>query len=382
MPGIFSNLNCCSKKPKPENNENPPPPPADGQNPPESEVPPEAPPEENLPPADAPIADPAGKSPESLPKESTNEKADYEINVYFQGLWMGQNLQQLMSDRENFITKITKPISRLFSKKPPSNPIPPSTTLMNYSCPICTFISPGVQSWKHFEKCMIDKLKNDPCNYAIYCVLSLNPPETVEICKNLIIKYFKSLIKNPKEDKFRKIRLKSELFYECVFPLIGGLTIFEIAGFQYVLNKNDNPAEMYMEIPPNVGTEAARLVLNWLSIARPISPNIFRGLKFITLSNDEKLKYLDNPENSESKPPAQDDGNTSTTGWAHFAQVDHRCIKIFFDVCQNKGFEASFLVTETVMDVFDFLEPLFKAKTGEISLQKIGILFFIKTILI
>ncbi|KII67814.1 UBX domain-containing protein 6 [Thelohanellus kitauei] len=299
---------------------------------------------------------------------TTSVKIQYDSDMLVQ--FISDRLWSLKKSRENIFERFSNNIKVLFSKKFQEPPQTLSTAFMSYSCPICNYEASGVKSWKHFEKCMLDRLKTDPIDYAVPCLVSLNPPEQTELCKTILIKYLKNLTSYPLETTFRNLRVKSELFYECVFPIIGGLSIFEVSGFKSVVHVVDNLPEMYLELPLNIDAQPAKLVLHWLEIAKPLRPMIKRNTKIVTLSDDEKLKYFEPSQNEEVQEGTG--STTSATGWIDFSQMDHRMTRIYFDIAPNKGVEASFIVTETSNDLYSFIEPIFHFGKRELVLLKIG----------
>jgi len=113
-----------------------------------------------------------------------------------------------------------------------------------------------------------------------------SPREKVSVCVDTICKYIDNILKNPTEEKFRKIRHSNKAFQERVASLEGANDFLRGCGFEVKnLAGPDGAEEKFWVFPPTGDVDNLAAMKDCLLSAEPIKAELDRDTKVLSPSS-------------------------------------------------------------------------------------------------
>ncbi|XP_067130434.1 UBX domain-containing protein 6 [Centruroides vittatus] len=152
-----------------------------------------------------------------------------------------------------------------------------------FSCPL---IGPVVSTYNEIEEKIKDylyeQLYEDRIIVSSLIIKSCNKDrEKVKIGVDTICKYFKNIIDNPEEEKYRKIKMSNKIFQERIVTLEGSWDFFISAGFQQETLEKDDAKEDYLVFPKDNTTDTLEMATDILKSAEPVLPQLDRSIRVL-----------------------------------------------------------------------------------------------------
>ena len=162
------------------------------------------------------------------------------------------------------------------------NPLMLPTIL--FACPLCPTCLPEAEIQQHIEQCLHNEISSEPAMVAAAMIYTLNEANRVNICVEILNKYLENIIKNPCEEKYRKIRLKNKVFQDKVKGVKGVNELLTMAvGFVQVklpVNTDEGEEDFYL-LSEGLAMETERLqiIKDYLHEAEALLPVLDRNVK-------------------------------------------------------------------------------------------------------
>ncbi|XP_046661137.1 UBX domain-containing protein 6 [Homalodisca vitripennis] len=181
------------------------------------------------------------------------------------------------------------------SGTPPSEPPPPSEPEdmspllavrgVYFKCPL---VGPEILSkdeWKgKIKEFLYEQLADEKGLTACLIIHSCNKnKDKVEQCIETLSKYLENIIKNPDEEKYRKIRLSNRIFQEKVAGLEGVMEFLEAAGFRQETLPFQEREEPFLVFDVSVlqDLENLQVLMDALHSAEPIGLELDRNVQVL-----------------------------------------------------------------------------------------------------
>ena len=161
---------------------------------------------------------------------------------------------------------------------------PPMLSSISFACPLCPACLPENEIKKHIEGCLHKEIDSEPAMVAATMIHTLNDKRQVLPCIETLNKYLENIIKNPGEEKYRKIRIDNKVFKEKVKDVKGVKELLTVAvGFvQVKLPANDGETEEdFYLLSEGLAMESERLeiIKGYINEAEPLTPGLDRNVK-------------------------------------------------------------------------------------------------------
>lgn len=152
-----------------------------------------------------------------------------------------------------------------------------------YTCPdIGPAVLPKDEIDAYIHEFLLGQLAEEPEMSSAVMIHTLNKDkEKVKICVETLVKYLENIIKNPSEEKYRKIRLSNKVFNERVSQLSGTEEFLQACGFQLIKLPVEDHEEQFYVMAEETANDTERLtgVKDILLAAEPIHYQLDRALK-------------------------------------------------------------------------------------------------------
>lgn len=164
----------------------------------------------------------------------------------------------------------------------------PMATLL-FTCPdIGPAVLPKEEMQAHIKEFLLGQLAEEPEMASALMIYTLNKDkDRVQVCVDTLCKYIDNIIKNPGEEKFRKIRFSNKAFTERVASLEGSEEFLQAAGFEMRMLPFEDHEERFFVMAEETGNDKERLdnLKAVLQAAEPIKPKLDRATKVFYPSN-------------------------------------------------------------------------------------------------
>lgn len=158
----------------------------------------------------------------------------------------------------------------------------PMATLL-FKCPdIGPVVLPKQEMEDYIKEFLMGQLAEEPEMASALMIQTLNnDKEKVKVCVETLCKYLDNVIKNPTEEKFRKIRMSNKAFTERVSCLEGTEEFLQAAGFEVKMLPFEDHEERFYVMDEALASDIERLnnVKDVLLAAEPIKPQLDRVTK-------------------------------------------------------------------------------------------------------
>ncbi|XP_046857646.1 UBX domain-containing protein 6-like [Xenia sp. Carnegie-2017] len=166
-----------------------------------------------------------------------------------------------------------------------------------FVCPFCFASYPRQHIRAHMAECLGKAYKTDPTLTPVNMIKSLNRDQRkIDACIDVLCRYLDNILKNPGEEKYRRIKQGNKIFQEKVKPVIGSTEFLLSCGFTEK-PLPDDPNEMCFQLEGD-----STLVVEKLTVMKDIlvaceanRPKLDRSLKILRpiASSDEALDLPD-----------------------------------------------------------------------------------------
>lgn len=162
---------------------------------------------------------------------------------------------------------------------------PPVLSNISFACPMCPASLPECEIRNHIESCLYKEIDSEPGMITATMIHTLNSKEKVVVCIETLNKYIDNILKNPSEEKYRKIKQSNKVFKERVAALKGVKELLTIAiGFVDVklpvADDEDEKEDFYL-LSEGLAMENEKLsvIKSYLNEAEPLLPLLDRNTK-------------------------------------------------------------------------------------------------------
>ena len=158
----------------------------------------------------------------------------------------------------------------------------PMLSSILFACPLCPACLPENEIRNHIEECLYKDIPSEPAMVAATMIHTLNDTQKVRCCIEVLNKYLDNIIKNPSEEKYRKIRINNKVFAK-VKDLKGVKELLTLAiGFiQAKLPLNEEEKEDFFLLSEGLAMETERLeiIKGYINEAEPLLPILDRNVR-------------------------------------------------------------------------------------------------------
>lgn len=175
----------------------------------------------------------------------------------------------------------------------------PVLSVILYKCPdIGPAVLPKDEMEAYIEEFLLKQLADEPEMTSALMIHTLNKDkERVQVCVDTLSKYLDNIIKNPEEEKFRKIRLGNKAFKERVASLQGTEEFIQAVGFQVAKLPFEDREEIFYVLDVEMAKDAERIsgIKEVLHAAEPLRPQLDRALKLYHPTSGSAASHFDIP---------------------------------------------------------------------------------------
>ncbi|XP_055353574.1 UBX domain-containing protein 6-like [Paramacrobiotus metropolitanus] len=151
-----------------------------------------------------------------------------------------------------------------------------------YRCPVIgPFVLPRDEMERKIQEFLKEQEKADPTIASAVMLATFNKDaEKLQAGRDILDRYLGNIIKEPGEEKYRKIRIGNRVFQEKVMSLNCADRFLEAAGFQKIpMPVDDKDEDFYVLFPDHVDTEKLSVMRDYLMQAEPVVAELDRGLR-------------------------------------------------------------------------------------------------------
>lgn len=172
----------------------------------------------------------------------------------------------------------------------------PMLSTILFACPLCPASLPENEIRHHIEECLYKDIASEPSMVAATMIHTLNDKIRVQSCIEVLNRYLDNIIKNPNEEKYRKIRIDNKVFATKLKNIKGVKELLTLAiGFVEVrLPINDDEAEDFYLLSEGLAMETEKLevIKGYVNEAEPLLPLLDRNVKvYKPLSGGASLEF-------------------------------------------------------------------------------------------
>ncbi|CAH0746833.1 unnamed protein product [Bemisia tabaci] len=171
-----------------------------------------------------------------------------------------------------------------------------AVTGVYFTCPIVGGGTFTKEEWmKRIRDFLHEELENEPGLIACLMIHTLNRnKEKVASCVEILCKYLENVVKNPTEEKYRKIRMSNKIFQEKVVNLEGTKEFLAAAGFQEQLLPFQDKEEPFLVMSESKleDLESLQVLIDALQSAEPIGLELDRNLQVLLPSQAARRHEL------------------------------------------------------------------------------------------
>lgn len=163
-----------------------------------------------------------------------------------------------------------------------------------FVCPFCSKSYGRRDIRDHMEECLRKSYENDQMLTPVNMIKSLNRDQSkVESCIDVLCRYLDNILKNPDDEKYRKIKQENKVFQERVKPVKGSVEFLLGCGFSEnpVPDKQDEMC-FILEEDINVAVEKLTIMKEVLLATESCKPKLDRSLKVLQPSSGNETLEL------------------------------------------------------------------------------------------
>lgn len=150
----------------------------------------------------------------------------------------------------------------------------------------CPLIGPIVSTYNEIEEKIkeyfYEQIYEDRTIVSCLIIKSCNKDkDKIKLGVDTICKYFKNIIDNPDEEKYRRIKISNKIFQERILSLEGSLDFFISAGFKQESLEKDGIIDDFLIFPKDGEIDSLETALEILISAEPILPQLDRSIRVL-----------------------------------------------------------------------------------------------------
>eukprot|EP00794_Sanderia_malayensis_P019234 gene19234-21162_t len=168
-----------------------------------------------------------------------------------------------------------------------------------FSCPMCPTCLPENEIKGHIEECLAREIEAEPGMIAASMIHTFNSRDKVKPCVHTLNKYLDNIIKDPSEEKYRKIKQSNKVFKERVAGLKGVKELLVLAiGFVDVklpVPGNDSQQEEdFYVLSEGLAQDAEKLAIikEYLNEAEPLKATLDRNVRVLEPASGSTTGYM------------------------------------------------------------------------------------------
>ena len=213
---------------------------------------------------------------------------------------IGVNVSQIRNEVKNEIKKETVSCgsgeSRKIEKEVVEQDAAPVLAVSGvfFVCPFCSNSYGRRDIRNHMEECLKKSFETDKMLSPVNMVKSLNRDKSkVESCTDVLCRYLDNILKNPGEEKYRRIKQGNKVFQERVKPIKGSVEFLLACGFtENSLPDNQDEMCFILEEDSSVAVEKLTVMKEVLIGTEPCKPRLDRSLKVLQPSAANEILEL------------------------------------------------------------------------------------------
>lgn len=142
------------------------------------------------------------------------------------------------------------------------------------------------------EQTLLDRMNEDPILVAATLLFTANHKQTEKLvkCKETLTRIVDNILNNPREEKFRKIRIENKTFNENVYSCKYSQMLMANAGFktkQFPKDDGSGDADDCFIFEMDEDLSKLENLKSSLAMVEPVLPELDRDIKIFKLSHDD-----------------------------------------------------------------------------------------------
>lgn len=167
-----------------------------------------------------------------------------------------------------------------------------------FKCPLIgSYVLPKKDIDEKIREFLYEQLDEEPGLVSCLIIKTCNKSqENIQICVDTLTKCLNNVLEHPDEEKYRKIRVKSNAFQAKVIPIEGSLEFLQAVGFTKQLLPHidaEEEEEFYVLSSDCVNRDEIETLRDALITAEAVRPELDRNVK--VLSYNHQLEKIDLP---------------------------------------------------------------------------------------